>query len=79
MRERASRIYAGEGGLTSVPPKVSGERSLSDKQRQGAIAVARSGRTGSNVSLRRVSTVATHEPLCGFIDGLCLRFHFVEF
>jgi hypothetical protein len=43
--------------------KVSAEGSLSDKQRHGAIAVARGARTGKNVSLRRSSTAATSTPL----------------
>ena len=67
------------GGLASVPSKVSGERSLSDKRWQGAIAVARGACTGSNVSLRRFSTVTTYKPLCGPSANLCLSLHFVEF
>ena len=42
--------------------KLSGERSLSDKRRYGAIADARGERTGKNVSLRRFSTAATSTP-----------------
>ena len=57
---------------------MAGEQSLSDKLQQGTIAVARGGPTGSNVLSRRFRVVATHKPLRGIPDGLCLNLHFVE-
>jgi hypothetical protein len=66
------------GGLTSGTCKLSGARSLSDKRRKGAIAVAKGEGTGSNVSLSRFSRDVTHKPLCGPSNSWCLNLHFVE-
>ena len=51
MREQASRICGGQGGLTSGAWKVSGERSLSDKHPQGISIFARDGYNGKPLSL----------------------------